>query len=126
MDDRFLTISSHGVPGLWRALSAYGVWAVCFTVLYTFHALGCTGWSSGWPGVPPGLISPAGLDGFLVLTWLGFVAALLVMTWRSGRRVGRRPAPAHFMDRLTFLVDASAVVITLASGLPVVLVPACA
>lgn len=126
MDSKLLTMSTRRVPGLWRALSAYGLWAVCFTVLYTLHALGCTGWSAGWPGVAPGLISPVGLAGLLVLVWLGFIAALLAMTWRSGRRLRPRCAPTPFMDRLTFLVDASAVVITLASGLPVVLVPACA
>lgn len=151
---------SGSPPTLWRAFAGFGLWAVCFTVLYTGHALACT-WvasSSGRVGELFGMAD--GITWLLVVLWLFFVLWLLVLTLRSGSRVRavRQQVASHvehrsddnaayddcrlqnpdsrgwvqvqrrslrFMVNLTFAADITAVVVTVISGLPVILTPAC-
>lgn len=114
-------------PTLWRAFAGYGVWAVCFTVLYSGHALGCL-WiltfSNGSPSV-----SPSGVNAVLTGIWLFFVFYVLVLTVRSGIRARNGRAAlqcgSRFMVMLTFIADASSAVVTVITGLPIILTPAC-
>lgn len=118
-------------PTLWRAFASYGIWAVCFTTLYVVHALGCTwmGAAGGDPGKGAG--SDVGLVWLLALIWALFVGWLILLTVQStfrtravmnGSPTGRG---GRFMVVLTLITDASAVVITVVSGLPIVLTPVC-
>lgn len=115
-------------PTLWRAFASYGVWAVCFTVLYTGHALGCT-WilTSGRSGLT---VSPAAVTSILIGVWLFFVVAQLMLAVRSAIRAKavRPQAPGRtrqFMSSLTVIADASALGVTLITGLPIILTKAC-
>src|SRR5690554_1347307 len=65
----FGSAQSGSPPTLWRAFTGFGLWAVCFTVLYTAHALACT-----W------IMSPSG-DVNALLTQTGRVTWLLVAIW---------------------------------------------
>lgn len=141
-------------PSLWRAFTGYGLWAVCFTALYTGHALGCA-WISAASGRV--LASPVGLTAGLAMIWMFFILWLLVLTVRSGlwlraisaAQNGRQHASKDLIDRcfqyaphssvwpplwrrsarfmvvLTLIADASALAVTVVSGLPVVMTPAC-
>ena len=156
----FGVAQSGSPPTLWRAFAGFGLWAVCFTVLYTGHALACT-WVARSSGSVGGLFGRVdGVTWLLVVIWLFFVLWLVVLTLRSGLRaravrhqVGNRVEHCHesdatndecrlqnphsrgwvqvqrrslrFMVNLTFVVDITAVVITVISGLPVILTPAC-
>lgn len=112
-------------PGLWRAVVSYGLWALCFTALYTAHALGCTAWDEGLMtrGGSEGM--PDHVRGMLILLWAGFLMGMFLLVLRSRRQYRHQAGASPFMTRFTYLADASAVIITLASGLPVVLTPAC-
>lgn len=156
----FGSAQSGSPPTLWRAFAGFGLWAVCFTVLYTAHALVCT-WITSPSGDLNTLLTQTGrVTWILVAIWMFFVLWLVVLTLRSGARVrvvrrqrlasldktqsGDTPAADFrlqnpesdgwaqaqrrslwFMVRLTFVVDISSVVITVISGLPVILTPAC-
>lgn len=114
---------------LWRAFLGFGLWAICFTLLYVVHALGCT-----WLGLPAGdamatvaPISSKPIMWLLATLWAAFVFWLVVLTVRSGARVcaARDQQHRQWMLRLTFISDIVAVVVTLISGLPVILTPVC-
>lgn len=115
-------------PTLWRAFTGYGMWAVCFTILYTGHALGCTWMVTSSHGSPS--VSPSTVTGVLAGIWLVFIFYMLAMTVRSGIRARQVRAAVQgrslrFMVVLTFIADASAVVVIVISGLPIVLTGAC-
>lgn len=147
-------------PTLWRAFAGFGLWAVCFTVLYTGHALACTWFVPRTGELNELQTMTASVVWLLVAIWVFFLLWLVVLTLRSGAkawRVGRQPhnssegsspeqtsvdefrlqnpdsagwTQVHrrslsFMVKLTFVVDVSSVVITVISGLPVILTPAC-
>lgn len=156
----FGSAQSGSPPTLWRAFAGFGLWAICFTVLYTAHALACT-WITGPSGDVNALLTQTGrVTWLLVAIWMFFVLWLIVLSLRSGVRVlavrrlmlanlgetqsGDTPAADFrlqnpesggstqvqrrslwFMVRLTFVVDISSVVITVISGFPVILTPAC-
>lgn len=156
----FGSAQSGSPPTLWRAFAGFGLWAICFTVLYTAHALACT-WITSHSGDVNALLTQTGrVTWLLVAIWVFFVLWLIVLTLRSGARVravkrqmseslegtqrGDTPAADFrlqnpesdgwaqaqrrslwFMVRLTFIVDITSVVITVISGFPVVLTPAC-
>lgn len=115
-------------PGLWRALAGWSMWAVCLTVLYTGHALGCR-----MAALLEGSASAAGtVSWLLVATWavfLGGHAVLAVSGWRRMRAMqptsGVGSYPARSLALLTWAMDASAAAATVATGVPVVVVPAC-
>lgn len=114
--------------GLWRAFAGYGLWAVCFTVLYAVHALACTWMFTANLGGQ--WLSISTITGILFGIWAAFLFCLLVMTGRSGARVrvvraDARPCVLNFMVLLTFIADASAVVVTFISGLPVIFSNTC-
>lgn len=112
-------------PGMWRAIASYSVWAVCFTVLYTGHALACTAWvDAGGAGVGAA-VAPATVRMALFALWLVFIVWLLILARRSRQRYRHGANAPGFMPRLIYLLDASAVVVTVVSGLPVVLSPVC-
>lgn len=150
-------------PTLWRAFAGFGIWAVCFTVLYTGHALGCTLFVA--PSGDAMTYSPVvmnRLTWLLAGTWMVFVCWLAYMSLRSAVRVrsvdqhlrkkrtvsdaeglmlngdGKKRSVGtstwnlvrcrslRFMVILTFVADASSVVITVTVGLPIVLTPVCA
>lgn len=145
-------------PTLWRAFASLGIWAVCFTVLYTGHALACTMIAESTGTVLP-LGSRGSVTGLLVAIWLFFLLWLSALALRSvarARAVQRQthykeggapvatpaadyvlqdPASAgwvnvyrrslRFMVMLTLVTDLSSVVITVISGLPIILTPAC-
>lgn len=151
---------SGSTPTLWRAFAGFGLWAVCFTVLYTVHALACTWVASSSGSVGELFGGTEGVTWLLVVFWLFFVLWLVVLTLRSGLRARavrhqvesrvehRRDGDAtngdcrlqnpnskgwlqvqrrslRFMVNLTFVVDITAVVITVINGLPIILTPAC-
>lgn len=115
-------------PSLWRAFTGYGLWAVCFTVLYTGHALGCM-WVPGSSrfGTPT---STAMVTGVLAAIWMGFVTFQLLLTARSGIKLRAvrtevQDRTRRFMVALTFIADSSAVAVTVISGLPIIMTQAC-
>lgn len=133
---RVAVIDNATAPTLWRAFAGFGLWAVCFTVLYTVHALGCT-----WFVTPTSdeiFLSPAmtgAVVWLLIIIWIFFILLLLVLTWRSAIRfrvMSRQPycgttgrMSRRFMLILTFVSDSTAVVITATSGLPIIMTPVC-
>lgn len=112
-------------PGMWRAIASYSVWAVCFTVLYTGHALACTAWADAGAAAVGAAAAPATVRMALFALWFVFILWLLILTRRSRQRYLHGANGPGFMPRLVYLLDASAVVVTVVSGLPVVLSPAC-
>lgn len=123
-----VNIEPTASPSLWRAITGYVLWAVCFTALYTGHALGCT-WVADASGVGTP-IQTGMVTGVLVGIWIGFVTVQLVLTVSSGTRLRavRTDVPdriQRFMVALTFIADGSAVAVTIISGLPIILTQAC-
>ncbi|NYT43223.1 hypothetical protein [Pollutimonas thiosulfatoxidans] len=120
-------------PTLWRALAGYSLWAVCLTILYAAHALGCryaeAAGSVAMLHAPAmgGLISWA-----LAVVWLVFIAGnvwLAMQSWKRWHGAGNQQDPTTVatsrLARVTVALDVSAVAATLVTGLPILLVPAC-
>lgn len=115
-------------PSLWRAFAGYGLWAICFTVLYTGHALSCTWISSS--GNENLALLPVHVSGALTGVWVFFIVWIVLLTIRSGRwvrdtRANARRRSLRFMVALTLIADASAGVAIIITGLPIILTRAC-
>lgn len=110
------------VPGVWRAILGFIVWATEFVVLYVGHAVGCL-------YVPP--VHPSAVTAALLALWVLHAAVGAILAWRSGgqwRRLRHSQGAqvhARFMWRVTFLIDASALGAIVVTGLPVLAFPAC-
>lgn len=120
-------------PSLWRAVAGWSLWAVCLSVLYAGHALGCRMAAGGtilsyFPAPP---MSGAVSWGLAVVWAVGIVAhaVLAARSWRRMRIVssaGQRAAGnAGALAMLAWVMDASAMAATVVIGLPVIAVPAC-
>ena len=135
--NRSVSVMAAGLtspPSLWRAFTGYGLWALCFTVLYAGHALGCVygyGVAASSSGAFAATATTTGLFWLLTAIWMFFVLWLMVLFKRNRATFAAPEAQAsrrsaRFMVVLTFVADLSAVAITVISGLPVLLTPVCA
>lgn len=119
------TVTPSCCPGLLRAITGPLIWACSFLALYVAHAQGCQ------------LIVPAALGWLtvgLIALWVFPATILCIMLLASWRRL----RPAHkprspgvepvstFMPMLILLLDLSSLVAVLATGLPILFIPACA
>lgn len=91
------------------------VWAVTFCVLYGLHGVGCT---AGWPSTP--------LTG-----WLDLHRAILAAAWLAGIAAGvavvlafRAPRPT-LIARTGWRLAWVGLIATMATGLPILVLPAC-
>ncbi|WP_397473363.1 hypothetical protein [Pusillimonas sp.] len=116
--------ASWPVPGVWRAIAGFIVWAVAFTVLYVGHALACLS--------VPSEMRASTVSLALGVLWAAHLLACAALAWRSGGQ-WRRLRHGHgeglhgrFMWRTTFLIDVSALGAVFVTGLPLLVFPACA
>ena len=113
--------------GLWRAMTGFAIWMLCFVALYGGHALGCL-----YSAMLDDVFGLPVLTWLLVLAWAVSLALLLWLALRSlsSLRVARGAGGSHqlsrFMSVLTFTVDISGFVSTVAIGLPLLWMPVCA
>ncbi|MVW78274.1 hypothetical protein [Bordetella sp. 02P26C-1] len=121
-------VATTNRSGLWRAVAGWAVWAVGFTALYVAHSLACR--YVGGAGIAP--LPASGVGVSLLWLWAAFVAANGVLValsyrrWRSSRAASStEPEAGHFIAKLVFGLDISAMCAMLATGIPVFMLPAC-
>ena len=103
-------------------VAGFGIWAVCFALLYGLQAVGCE-W--GWHEATVG---PATVQAIVLAVILaGHLAVLAILSavawrWWSEATDG---AASRFLRGSAAVLTAAALAATLWTGLPAVLLPAC-
>lgn len=109
---------------LFLVTAGFFAWAAQFTVVYGATSLACfRGFADvtlDGVGVVPATIAAATL---VALTVTGMVIVVALARWR---RLAKGPDAAHFLNVSTILVSGLAVVAIVWTGLPALILPACA
>lgn len=108
---------------LLRMVAGLLVWSSGFVALYAVLSLGCTQWPEQLGGNRLGALN--GVLALLLALHLAVAAILLQNACRRVRRARADNGNRLFIGAVTALLDATAVVALVWTGLPVVLLPPC-
>lgn len=104
-------------------VAGFGIWGLCFALLYAAQATGCE-W--GWHEVPVGPVTLQRLLlGAILLAHAAALAVVLAIALRSWQR-GRENGAGGFIRTSAVTLSLAALVATIWTGLPAVVLPPCA